>query len=576
MEARNRNLSEWFHRVRTGQIRLPRFQRFEAWGHNEVSSLIEAVLNGLPAGSTLILELGSDEPFISRNVVGAPEPTERPTEHLLDGQQRLTALWRSFHDDYDNRIYLVSLEQDEDHVGQRLPRVHSQARWHRNGKRYPMWVNDPKQVWERGFIPLRLLRPGDVHEEIDDWCDAATGEDVGAGKGVERQIRSLREGIVAYNIPFLALASDTPKDVALNVFIKLNTTSVKLTPFDIIVAQLEAAAGQSLHDLVGEVHSAVPAVEAYLDVEDLVLDAAALREDRAPTQASYFRLDLDRLVQDWPKIVDGVKWAIEFLEGEAIYDGKRLPTTAVMPILAALHEHIPKALDERGNAQALMRKYVWRSFLTSRYETQAATRALQDLRGLRGRLTDQSYDEVPIFDEELFPLPTKEVLKRVGWPGTNEIVARGVLAVTLRAGGRDIADDSSVTRDHLGLREYHHLFPNSLLVKDGGVPENESFRALNCTLITWNTNRNISAKEPLRYLRERVERADLGETEVRVRLASHLIPYDQLNVGGYNEIKDSDARAARIRQDYERFLDARAALIVDAVGRLCRGTRWPP
>jgi len=31
MEARNRPLPEWFNRLKTGQLRLPRFQRFEAW-----------------------------------------------------------------------------------------------------------------------------------------------------------------------------------------------------------------------------------------------------------------------------------------------------------------------------------------------------------------------------------------------------------------------------------------------------------------------------------------------------------------------------------------------------------------
>ena len=30
VEARNRNIPDWFVRVRTGQIALPRFQRYEA------------------------------------------------------------------------------------------------------------------------------------------------------------------------------------------------------------------------------------------------------------------------------------------------------------------------------------------------------------------------------------------------------------------------------------------------------------------------------------------------------------------------------------------------------------------
>ena len=58
MEARNRHIPDWFTRIRTGQVRLPRFQRLESWSHAEVTSLLESVLRGLPAGATLVLEVG--------------------------------------------------------------------------------------------------------------------------------------------------------------------------------------------------------------------------------------------------------------------------------------------------------------------------------------------------------------------------------------------------------------------------------------------------------------------------------------------------------------------------------------
>jgi len=51
---------------------------------------------------------------------------------------------------------------------------------------------------------------------------------------------------------------------------------------------------------------------------------------------------------------------------------------------------------------------------------------------------------------------------------------------------------------------------------------------LNRALVTWQTNRNISDKEPERYLAERLEGTPLGEAEVRQRLSSHLIPYDEM------------------------------------------------
>ncbi len=37
MEARNRLLTDWFTRMRTRHIKLPRFQRHEAWTHDQIS-----------------------------------------------------------------------------------------------------------------------------------------------------------------------------------------------------------------------------------------------------------------------------------------------------------------------------------------------------------------------------------------------------------------------------------------------------------------------------------------------------------------------------------------------------------
>jgi len=471
MEARNRQLPEWFNRIRTGQILLPRFQRFEAWGHNEVSDLLEAVLRGLPAGATLILEVGDKQMFVSRPMVGVPPPSERVTEQLLDGQQRVTALWRSFHDDYEDRTYFVYFEADEEHDNTETPRVFGQARWWRDGKRFPLWADVPEEVVNRGYLPLRLLRPGDIAEEMTEWCDVAGEGDLARSRELERKLRDLRERVTTYNIPFLSLPTTTPKDVALDVFIKMNTTSVRLTPFDIVVAQVEEVAGQSLHELVAELRACVPEAEAYAPAPDLILSTAALREDRPPTQASYQRLDLQRLVEEWDSLTEGLAWVVEVLEAERIFDGDRLPTTAVLPVLGALHDALPAALDARGNAATLVRKYVWRSFFTRRYENAAATRAHQDFRGLRAALRDGGADaEAPIFDESQYPLPTTDELTLAGWPKGRDILARAILAVAVKAGAQDLADGSQATRDNLARREYHHLFPDHLLTADGGLP----------------------------------------------------------------------------------------------------------
>jgi hypothetical protein len=82
----------------------------------------------------------------------------------------------------------------------------------------------------------------------------------------------------------------------------------------------------------------------------------------------------------------------------------------------------------------------------------------------------------------------------------------------------------------------------------------------------------ISAKEPVAYLRDRIQGANLGDRAVRERLATHFVPYDELCVG-WSSIKDKSDRGERIRSDYQTFLEARARLFVDPIARLCSGLR---
>ena len=570
MEARNRRLPEWFVRVRTGQLVLPRFQRYESWSHGEAVTLLDSVLRGRPIGAALVLAIGNTEPFVSRRMAGTPEPTERPTEHLLDGQQRLTALWKALNDGYENRTYFVVLRPDAEDDSL----VRSFSRWMRNGQRYPQWVDKPMEQLRRGLVPLRLLDPDIESQEVRKWCDQET-DSIYQSRDTQDLIAPLQTAVREANLPYLELPVQTPAHEAIDVFIKMNTSSVRLSAFDIVVARLEAATGQSLHDLEGSLRSAVPNAERYVEMPDLVLRVAALREDRSPTESSFMKLDLERLSNEWEAIERGVKGAISFLEDEHIFDRQRLPSVAVVPVLASIWSQMPQSLDAHGEARTLLRQYLWRSFFTERYERAASTAALQDHRGLKARLVDgKAAIPIPILDESRFPIAEIGELEKAPWPSLRNTLARGILAISLRGGGRDFADDTPANWQSLRRREYHHLFPAGLLKNEGCLDESTVSLALNCALVTWNTNRKISAKEPVAYLRERVERAPLGEDQIRRRLDSHVIPFERLSVGGYSDIADVEERAGRIRSDYECFIQARAEAIHSVVKKLCSGEEW--
>lgn len=579
MHAHDRFLPDWFNRIRGRQLTLPRFQRFVAWGHAEVSGLLTTVLQGLPSGAALILEVGDEEKFASRPMTDAPTTGGRVTEQLLDGQQRLTALWRSLNDKYTDRTYLVGFEQSEESSHQEpRPYGYGQARWTNKGRRYPVWVDSPLECWKRGFIPLRLLRPEDIQQEIDDWIEKALAEEVGdkfaAYRRVLAVINGLRTKIREFNLPYLALKASTSKEVALDVFIKMNTSSVKLSTYDIVVALVEEETGKSLHDHVAALDEQVPRAKQYSELPGLVLDVVALMQDRVPSQSGYKGIDYKRLLQEWDQVVAGVKWAVRLLEEESVFDEQRLPTSTPLSVLAALAPSLPLAPDRLGNARHLLRGYLWRSFLTTRYEQSSTSLALQDYRALRKSICDPAIpvNDIPIFNDALYPTPPVESLLLAGWPKARTILGRGIVALSLRCGAEDLADGARATVASITSlehpREYHHLFPASLL-EEAGVSDEEVFRSLNCALITGKTNRTISNKDPMTYLRDRVVNGSRGEPELRWRLKTHLIPFDELSVG-YAGLT-AEAKHQRVRADYANFLSARARIMHRAAKLACDG-----
>ena len=548
MEARNRPTKDWLMKLRTGEILLPRFQRHEVWGPTTIAAFLTSVVRDLPTGSTLTWEVWGKEPFVSRRIEGTPGESEKVKELLLDGQQRLTALWRALTDNYPDRTYLVLDPEDKENR-----EVIGVSRWERDGKKYPLWIDQPRECWKRKHIPLRLLNP-DNESKFSNWAD-----EVSMDSKIRDRIVGLRGEIRDYNLPVLSLPSSCGKEVATEVFVKLNTTLVRLTAFDIIVAQLEAALGESLHDLVASLKSRVPKIAHYIEPSNLVLSVSALLQDKPPNQRGYFSLDLEKFVkEDWSKIVKGTKEAVQFLEDEKVIDRDRLPIESVLAPLIALWAEAPETPDERGNTRILLRKYLWKAFFTDRYDRAVPTAVLQDYRVLKKVIAGEAREtEVPCYSSNEYPLPNKEELIQTRWPRYKDRLARALLLLTIRGGAEDIKDGASLSKDNIEERHYHHLFPIAWL-EEKRLSQHPN-RALNCILISRKSNEEISAKEPIKYLLETCEASDLGKDEIHRRLGTHFVNFDLLTEGNYS-----------------KFLDEKARACESAIKSLCDGNAWKP
>lgn len=588
--AQDRQVSVWFQKIENGEIKLPRFQRHQAWDKGRICSLLDTVIENLPLGVTLLLNVDQEQ-FVSRYLVTAPETGSRVTEHLLDGQQRLTALWRALHNNYGDVKYFLYMSKYDRYSERHNEPVENQEVyvWHKTryynkkGNLMPLWADDPKECLYKGVIPIDLLSPGDNSSVYERWIDEAispmkpsSGEDHYEDKLMSwmnfkneliNVIRDFRETIAHFNLPYLALPSSTSKDTALQVFINMNTNSKPLSQYDIIRAEIEGVKGVSLDDYEKGLNTKDPNIQYYFELPFLILATSALMQDKLPNQRGMWDMQKDKMIENWDKMARGLSQMAIFMESQGIHDRNRLPTNAVLSVIAALYTIIPENLDQRGKAELLLRKYLWSSFFTDRYENSAATNAYNDFIALKAVIESEvDENKVPVFNREKYPLSTIDELVRVGWPKRENIRARAIMAVFTKLGAKDFADGSELTRKQLleGKRHYHHIFPDDLLKEC----EVESYLALNCSLITDKTNLNISNKEPFKYLKERYQWTI--EDIVDTRLKSHLIPVSELKNGGYEGLSIEE-RKVKKKSDYESFIRKRARYVERAVEILVSG-----
>jgi hypothetical protein len=435
----------------------------------------------------------------------------------------------------------------------------------------------PARCLERGLVPVDLLCPGDHGARVEKWITDATAalepaEDAHDAlklyRALEKRrqelrstINALRERVTHFNLPFLSLPVGTSADVALQVFVNMNTNSKPLSMYDLTVAKVESVAKASLHALQEQTEARHVELTHYGDLSWTLLTTAALMQGKTPNRSGVASMDMAALVAAWPRIERALVRAADFLARQHIHDEERLPSAPVVAVVAACLDKVPEHGDALGRAEQLLRAYMWSAFFTSRYEGAAATRAYQDFKALtdlldRPQFGPTDYPHVPVLRRVDYPLPTPDRL------------ARAVLAVNLHFGALDFADGHPVSYDSLRRREYHHVFPDALLLE----ADIDSFLALNCALVTWKTNRSIGRKDPLAYLRDRVEWSD--EHTVRHRLRTHLLDYEALSKATYEvdgKPLEGEALAARLRPDFDAFLERRATLVAMAARHLTEG-----
>ena len=604
-EYTQRSVLEWLQLADTGVVALPTFQRSYVWKPDRVAEYLCALFQNRPTGIFLTLETPENLPFDARRLNQVDADLSNARELLLDGQQRLTSLWSALLGRAAARFY-VRVED----LSKRVMTVNL-VEHHTNNSRTGKRLLEPSAAFRENLIPMDVLfdekreesqvpdRDPDEPGKIWEWCKQASGNEKDARR-LENAIKHrLREPLLrSHYLHYCSLPPTTDPSVAINIFVETNKSSATIKAFDIVVALAQGMHGENLRDRIKKLWDRHRVLQHYFegdeqkwipDIGDWVLKVACLRSrkedssvDGMPPKESHYRAALDSLLGGDSE--SGERSAIDKLEGDLVSTlttvsqygcstHTMIPGWPSMHVLAALQQDLRAVMKPawRGAANKLIAVYLWRSFLTDRYERQANDRLYRDFLGLRKCLNQvRNRGEYavgclpPVFDDKKYPVPSGTDLAKfsnpVSWIGGSGRLGRAIVAITTRSAidwvtGDRLNTESVRLLKSRGELDNHHVFPRAVL--KGKFEKNQIDNGLNGVILSKPANKALASKAPDAYLCKILEQSQgLTNDELRRRVESHFVPFDVLMSN------------RPIRTRYRQFIAERANLIAKEIARL--------
>lgn len=586
VDYKRRSINDWLEMANTGALALPDFQRSWVWNPDKIRLYLKALFENRPTGTFLILESADVPQFGFRGFSGMAARAEQPRELVLDGQQRLTALWLALggeqHQQPKHRFYLKVKSLKESVLD--VVDVEAYPTNTRPGKD----LENPQVAYTMDLIPTWILFDAEKEKglgQIWHWCNEAYGN----GNALEVAVlqkaiqESLREPFL-FNRPlwYCNLDKDTKAEVAVGVFVETNSISVRIKRFDIEVAVARGKYGEDLRDKIYNAFQDNEVMTYYFksdqeewvpDVGEWMLKVACLKTGLAPKEANYGKAlnnfieggtfaALDDLFRD-------LGHTLVMAAREGAPTRRTLPSWPPLHVIAALRERAKGFRDPSkvGVLGKLTTAYYWRCLFSDRHETQANDRLLEDYRDLDRCLGEiEKHGEVVgalpgVFDEEAHPIPTaNELVRDQPWILRGRR-GRALAALTTR---RELVDwitgeelDVERIRDMEASRmlDKHHVFPREIL-KHEGMDKADIEHGLNGVLLDRRTNRRFSKFDPTVCFEGIL--TNTTEDELRERVESHLVPYDVLWTKGTVKVR------------YRAYLSARAEIVSREIRKLVK------
>lgn len=542
-----------------GRIQLPDFQRGWVWNDDKIRSIIASVSQGFPIGAILTLEAGgSDIRFKTRPIEGAHSTVSEPDTLILDGQQRLTALFQAFmsgnpgsttnaQNKEMRRYYYFDMDACLQDGTEREKAVLS------CGKDKKLKKSDGEDVdvssieneFAYHLFPVyKIFDSGNwMWESLKHW--KFDPEKLDLLRMFESEVI---DRIKQYNIPSIHLPKNTLIEAICLIFEKVNTGGAKLTVFELLTAAFAAKKFSLRKDWEKreqrlKKHAVLEELENTSFLRTLTLLSTNAKSDTAScTRREILRLKVEEY-KKWADKVDDVFEKVDcFLQSQKIFNAGDLPyPTQLVPLTAIL-------ADRDGEIELSMRdkiaRWYWCGVFGEMYGASTDTRFANDLSEVTAWVKEEQDEPRTIREANFHENRLLELRTR------NSAAYKGVFALLMRNDGcRDFdtgktIEDQKADNDNIDIH-IHHIFPERWC-KEKKIGKDIYNSIINKTVLSAETNQKIGGKAPSEYLKILSETNSLDMDEI---LNSHLICADTLR-----------------NDDFDGFFKARKEALLKLIG----------
>jgi hypothetical protein len=569
------SLQNLLSQINKGEFVIPDFQREFEWNPWDVADLLKSIFMDYYIGTLLFWKSTEENiEILNCESIYGFKGDLNPMHIVLDGQQRLSALYYAFYPQSVSFPKRKSICHFFINIDDLLESNFEEAFYYEwDSKRVRKLLEDKEEQYKNNILPISVLTET---FEFFNWLKGYEEfllKDGGDEEFVNEKYESLKKIVEAtlteYSVSYIELDRNMPIEKVCDIFTKINSKGVPLSIFDLLNAILRPHEINLKEDWRTVKDDLVFVDNSRTKVHLLQIMSIKAQDYCSPRYLYYLVPNAKKTVkledntkeekilisdaatfeEEWEFSVDAYKNAVKTLKNPREYgviDMRFLPYNGILPIFSALKAYIDNELEENHlSAIKKLRQWYWASVFTQNYSSSVESQSAKDFKLMKKWFEDDSAvpEIVERFKEAYQDLDLLNETKQ------NSAIYNAIFNLYIVNGARDWKT--------LDLPDYsqlddHHIVPRSWGKDIVGEDINS---ILNRTPLLPATNRHIiSDRLPNEYLPKLFE--SNSDDDIYELFASHQISKKAI------EILSRDSFG---KEDYYEFLEERKKEILSQI-----------